>query len=149
MTLHLDPLRVKFEGPVYKPKFKVTGIHGKNIVRICIHHASYHVTSSFHIIGHCGVRRVLRTRDVSQWEATQREAELQRFSSVPLCVASRWLISLVRKPRRTQGSLAVEANNALRAIPDCLAVTSQTMLWTCDKMTTLRQFQCMRNMAAF
>ena len=52
---------------------------------------------------------------VSQQEAMQRGAELQRFSASdpPHCVACRWLTSLGRNSRRIQRSLAVEANSAL------------------------------------
>jgi len=47
-------------------------------------------------------------------ETMYRGVVLQRFSFSNLCVSSRWLTSLGRKPRRTQWSLAVEANSALR-----------------------------------
>jgi len=61
---------------------------------------------------------------VSQQEAMQRGAELQRFSASapPHCVTCRWLTSLGRKPLRIQRSLAVEANSALPpgAILHCL-----------------------------
>jgi len=53
----------------------------------------------------CGVRWCLRPRDVSQREATQRGAELKRFSSVPLSFASRWLTSLGFKSRRGRSLL--------------------------------------------
>ena len=42
----------------------------------------------FRIIGTCGVRRGLWPRDVSQWQATPRQAERQRFSFIPLYLSA-------------------------------------------------------------
>ena len=72
------------------------------------------MTFCFHIIRHMWCTTKPTAEDVSQRQATQRGAEHQRFSSAPLCIASRWATSLGRRLRRTQRTLAVEANSALR-----------------------------------
>jgi len=54
-----------------------------------------------------GVTSVLRPRDFTQRGTRQRVAELKRWSSTPLCVASQWLTSLGHKSRRIQHTCSV------------------------------------------